>query len=201
MSEKSITSKQAGLLLTKIRGLVEDHTKASMDLCWACFEADTQMVRVAKSKYEFCWKVWGYPSWEEFCGQELGLHMTTAYAYKKVWEVFFVDLAGAWDKDLVLPITKMRILTSANLTKRNVEGWLKKAKKMNCRKLRAEVYGTDELHSFAAMVSGSDMRRIQKILKKGRDVYGEDESRGKLLVHILQDWANRQKGSHLRVAA
>lgn len=195
----AISQKQATLLRTKIQGFVDAGKENAMDLCWACYEADTQMVRV-KGQLEHCWKVWGYPTWEEYVGQEMGLHMTTAYAYKKIWEVFYVDFNGAWDKSLLLSITKMRLLSVAPLTKKNINTWLKRAAGVNCRKLRAMVYDTEELRNFSTLVTVKELERINQILDQGRDVYGEEDApRGKVLVSILRDWAKKQR--HLKTAA
>lgn len=197
MVQSSITPKQATTLRYQIQEVVRTTSRGTMDLCWACYEADTQMVRVG-DKVDFVWKVWGYETWEEFAGCELGLHMTTAYAFRKVWEVFYIDLSGSWDEELLLPITKMRILSRV-VTKDNVEGWLKKARTVNCRKLRALVYGEAEVRSFATTVSLADFDRIQRILERGKDFY-DGCSKGEALANILKEWESTHRKTRLKAA-
>lgn len=196
MKDTYLSTKQSEELRRRIKDVVSSHKKASLDLCEVIYESDVQMTRV-KGDYVYCWKAWGFESWEDYVGVEIGMHMTTAYAYKKIWEVFCVDLVGAWDVGLLQPITKMRLLSAALLNKKNVNAWLRKAATMNCRELRAAVYDTEELRHFSIEVSDPQLNRINRVLEQGRAVYGE-VSKGQLLANILKEWSDK-KG--LRAAA
>lgn len=189
--ELKLSSKQAEALREKVRTVVETNKKEAIDLCMVVYETDVRVVAV-NDEYRFCWELWGYKSWEEFLGKEMDLHITTAYCLKKVWEVFYVDLQGAWNTDLLLGITKMKILAAARLDHRNVESWLKKAKGMTCRELRAKVFGTEETYSFATHLTGSQMTMVKRILDQAKTsvTKGEKMSRGDLLVHIMREWRN-----------
>lgn len=165
-----------------------------MDICWVLYEVDHTVVRVAGALVPV-WEAWGYKDWNDFVGLEMGLHPQTAYVYKRIWETFYVDLAGAWDAKLLQSITKMRILCAANLTKRNVNAWLKKASKMTCAKLVAEVYNTEELHSFTASVTGAELTALNKAIDTARSAFGEDLPRGEALVRIVSEWAQMVKNT------
>lgn len=193
-----ISMHQADLLRKRLKDIVIANAQTCKDLYWAVYESDVQMVRNGSGQLEYCWKVWGYDTWEDYVGKELDMHVTTAYAFKKIWEVFWVDLAGAWDESLLLGVSKMRILTAAALTKQNVNKWLKKAATMNCRLLRAEVFGTEELKSFTAIVSASNLQRLNKIIDQGRNTFGEDLTRGEVLTNILKSWADDHPKTRLR---
>lgn len=191
---KALTKKRADLLRTKVQDIVESHAQGSMDLCWALYEIDHTVVRVAGNLVPV-WETWGYKTWDDFVGKEVGLHPHTAHLYKRVWEVFYVDLAGAWDANLRLGITKMRILCAANLNRKNVNSWLKKAKGMTCAKLLAEVYDTQELHSFTASVTSREMAQLKKGVEAAREAFGEDLPRGQALVKIVNEWTKIAQGA------
>ena len=184
---KPLSERSSKLLREKIQTIVNQFAQGSMDLCWAVYEVDHALVRVG-GEIVPVWEAWGYNSWSRCVGVELDLHPTTAYAYKRIWETFYVDLAGAWSVDNLLGITKMRILCAADLNKRNVNGWLKKARKMTCAQLVSEVYGTDKMHSFTAMVTGNELETLRKAIDTGREAFGEDLPRGEVLAMILKEW-------------
>lgn len=188
--QPTLTSKQTEQFRAKIDSIVSSVRTAAMDLCWAAYESDVNMTRV-DGELVFCWQTWGYSSWEEFVGKELDLHVTTAYAYKRIWEVFYVDLAGAWDTSMLLGITKMRHLTSAPLTKANVNAWLKRAKKHTCRELVALIYEREDIHSFAVPLTASQLKQVHRTLDQARSAFskGEKMTRGQRLTAILREWA------------
>jgi hypothetical protein len=185
-----LTSRQTEQFRDKINNIVGSGRAASMELCWAAYESDVNMTRV-NGELVFCWSTWGYDSWEDFVGKELDLHVTTAYAYKRIWEVFYVDLAGCWDTGMLLGITKMRHLTSAPLTKSNVNTWLKRAKKLTCRELVAQIYDRDDTHSFAVPLTSSQLKLVHRAIEQGKTSFtrGEKMSRGQVLTAIMREWA------------
>lgn len=200
-ASKTMTVKQIDSLHERVKTIVDENKRASIELCMAVWETNTSMVNV-DGEYKYCWETWGHKSWEDFLGKEMHLHLNTAYRLSKVWETFYVDLQGAWDLSLLLGITKMKLLTAAPLTQRNVESWLRKAAAMNCRQLRAAVHNTEELHQFATQLTGSQMNAIKRALEQAKSSYtrGEKMGRGELLVHIVRDWANANKPSLRNVA-
>ena len=207
MSKKkdaALTKRGADELRKKINGIVENTAKASMDVCWALYETERATVNIG-GKVMFVFEAWGFKEWGDYVGHELHLHPTTAFAYRKVWEVFYVDLAGAWDKNLLLPITKMRTLTAANLTKKNVNAWLKKAAKMTCAQLVAEVYETEELKHFHVSLTKRQHASVNRSLLLARETFpeGGDMPRGDVLFRIVDEWAaliKKSKGRKLRLA-
>lgn len=190
----NLSAAEATLFREKVRNVVDSNRGASIELCQLVYESDVTLVRV-NGELKYCWEAWGYKSWEDFLGEEMDLHLQTAIRLKKVWEVFYVDLVGAWNPELLLGITKMRLLSIVDLTPRNVEGWLKKAKKMNCRLLQAAVFETAVKHSFAVSLTGSQMTQIKRTLAHLRGTLnnGDKLSRGELLMAVCKQWrdANR----------
>lgn len=185
-----LNARQTEQFHAKIAGIVETGKAATMQLCWAAYESDVNMTRV-NGQLVFCWATWGHDSWEDFVGKEMDLHVTTALAYKRVWEVFYVNLEGAWSPDLLLGITKMRLLSMAKLTKGNVTSWLKRAKKITCRELAALVQDREELHSFAVPLTASQMRLVRRTLDQAKDSFarGDRMSRGQVMTQIMREWA------------
>lgn len=158
-----------------------------MDVCWAVYETYIAQAVIGGREVPV-WQAWGYDSWQAFVGIELGLHFTTAYGYRRIWETFYVKLAGSWDTKNLLPLTKMRILCAAKMDKRNVNTWLRKAKTMTCSQLVAAVYGTEELHTFVASVTGSELTKLQAVIDEAREAFGNDLPRGEVLVKIAEEW-------------
>ena len=193
-SDNSLTPKQAEELRQKLVGMAKANRETCMDVCWACYESNVAMTRDGNGELVYCWQTWGHDTWESYVGKELDLHLTTAYSFAKIWEVFMVQLEGAWDRELLLGITKMRLLSSANLTKKNVNSWLRRAATMTCRELRAAVYETDELHSFAASLTAPQMKQVLNALEVAKAAFphGEKMSRGDLLARVMKDWRSTQ---------
>lgn len=182
-----LNSAQTESFREHIQSVVNEGKKSSIDLCQMVWESDVSMVRV-NGELKHCWQSWGHTSWEDFLGKEMHLHLQTAYALRKVWQVFYVDLVNDWNKDLVLGITKMRLLTRLSLTPRNVESKLRQARGMNCAKLLAMVSDNEESRSFAVQVTNSQMNSIRKSLDHLRTTLnnGENMSRGELLTHMAR---------------
>lgn len=196
-----ITSAKAEALLERVRQVVETNAQSNFDLCQILYETSQAVVSVG-GNIVFAYQTWGYKNWFDFVETEIGLHEQSANAYRRVYEVFGIELAGAWDTGKPLPITKMRILTAANLTKVNVRAWLKKAEKMTCCKLVSEVYGTAEQVHFSASVSKRGLNDINRALDTARASFGEDLPKGDLLVRMLNEWSDiRKKTRRLRAVA
>lgn len=189
---KILNERTAERFRAKIQDFVSAHAKASIELCWALYETDHALVLIGGQPTSL-WEAWGYKSWREFVGVELGMHPTTAYCYRRVWEVFYVELAGAWAEKDLLPITKMRILCAAKMDKNNVTAWLTKAKKMTCPQLVAAVYGTEELHTFATSMTAKEMEAVRNAIEDARGAFGTDLPRGGILARMVQEWQTMHK--------
>lgn len=191
----TMTRKEAQGFLTKIERLVANRKKGSMDLCEVVYQVSYTTVSFGGDLL-YLWQFWGHESWENFVGLVLGLHPTTAYVYRKVHEVFYVELEGAWDIGNLLPITKMRILAAdRGLNKRNVNTKLKRAAKKTCPQLVAEIYGVDELRHLSVSVSASEMKTIGRAIEKARKAFTADDTskrlpRGQVLARMAREWAN-----------
>lgn len=185
--EHHLNADQAKLFRDKIHSVVNEGMRSSIEMCQMVYESDVTMVRV-NGELKLCWQAWGYDSWEEFLGKEMHLHLKTGYALRKVWQVFYVDLVNDWNKELLLGLSKMRLLTRVNLTSRNVESWLRRAGKLNCAKLLALVSGQEELHSFAVNVTGSQMKSLRRSLDYLRESLprGDKMTRSELLVEMAR---------------
>jgi len=193
MKNGRYTEKQATKLRDRLAEIVDEHKRASMDLCWACYETYNAYIEIGGEPVAV-WTLWDYDSWSDCVNIELGLHQTTAYQYKRIWETFYVNLASAWDVKLLLPVTKMRILCAAGLNRRNVNAWLRRGAKMTCSKLVAEVYGTDELRNLAVPVTSDELETINEVINEAREVFGK-EPRGVILTKVLREW----RGVHRKV--
>lgn len=201
-ADASLSTAQADALREKVRSVVGNNKNESIDLCQMVWETDVNMVRL-EGKLVYCWEVWGYKTWEDFLGKEMDLHLKTAQGLKRVWETFYVDLASAWDKSLLLGITKMRLLTLVRLDKNNVEKWLRRAAGMNCRKLRATIMGVEDYRSFKVDLTSSQFDAMTRALDLARTSFtsGEKMSRGELLIQVVKGWRDANKGAGLRRVA
>lgn len=204
-TKKQLTSKQSLALRERIRAVCETHNTASFELCRAAYESYVSVVKV-DDKYKFCWNVWGFTAWEDYVAKEMEIHLTTAYALKRVWEVFYVDLDGAWKPTHRLAITKMKLLAAGapfiKLSRSNVESWLKRAKGMTCGELRAKIFGGVELKAFAVRLTQSQRDQVAKTLDEYRSFLGDETlTRGQILLRITNDWRKQVRPSLSAVAA
>jgi predicted DNA-binding ribbon-helix-helix protein len=185
--DKHLTQAQAATFRDKIQSVILAGRTTSIDLCQMVWESDVTMVRV-NGDLKYCWQTWGYTSWEDFLGKEMDLHLKTAYGLRKVWQVFYVDLLNDWNKELLLGLTKMRLLTRMKLTPTNVESKLRKARDMTCAKLLAMVSDQEERRSFAVKITATQMNSLVKSLELLRATLpkGETMTRGDLLVHMAR---------------
>jgi hypothetical protein len=199
---KGLSPRQADAFRARVTDIISSGRKTAMDLCWAAYESDVNMTRV-KGKLVFCWAAWGYESWEDYVGKELDLHMTTAYAYKKIWETFYVTFEGAWDPSLLVGITKMRHLSSAPLTKSNINAWLRKAAKMTCKELSEQIFDHDGMRSFAVPVTSAQLKVMQRTLDEAKTTFskGENMSRGQLMTNIMREWLELKANAKPRLRA
>ena len=187
--EVKLTVKQADTLRSRVQSATRASAEATFHLCELLHESFISVVNTNKG-WKFVWEYWGYKTWFDFVEIEVGMHETTANSYKKIWEVFGIELNGAWDFADALPVTKMRILSAADINKRNVKAWLHKAARMTCCELQAEVYGTEVMHTLAVSVSKRELQTINKALKAARGDYENPKkvTRGELLLGIVKDW-------------
>lgn len=164
-----------------------------MELCRVLWETYYACVEV-RGKLVEVHELWGYGSWADYVETELDLHWQTASAYRRVHDVFEVDLEGFYDRTKVVGITKMRILTRAGLTKRNVAGWLNKAAKMSCCELEHAVSGHDYSYTISLTLSEKDKFAVEDALERAKKFYGIT-SRGEALAQLIRDWAPRNRKS------
>lgn len=201
IKESEVTIKHAEALRQKCRSVGTRHKVLSMELCEAVWETECTVVK-KDGEFIYCWALWGYTSWEDFLGKEMDLHLQTAYGLKNVWQTFGIDLKGSWDPELLLGITKMRLLTLAPLNRKNVNAWLRRAKIMTCKHLRAEVYGEEETHMLALPLTGSQLKQVRGALEMAKSSLpnGDRMNRGALLAQIISEWSATRRGGSRRAA-
>jgi hypothetical protein len=66
---------------------------------------------------------------------------------------------------------------------------------MNCRQLRAHIFGADEIHSFAVTLTGNQLKQMKSTLDQLRESLsnGEKLSRGELLMAMSRQWREANK--------
>ena len=183
-------------------------TKSVMDLAAALWDTYSNDVTVGGEPMPL-WAAWGYESWFDYSERELGIHQTTAAAYRRIHEVFEIDVKDGWDRSLSSSYTKMRILCRV-VTKANANTWLRKAAKLSCCELEEQVLQAvgksraGAIHSFAASVTKRELAKINEVLADAREGFEEDEERrGKILVRVLEEWQVifRRKAARAKKAA
>jgi hypothetical protein len=185
----------------------EKTTKSVMDLAAALWDTFHNDVTVGGQSVQL-WEAWGFESWFDYAERELGIHQTTAAAYRRIHEVFEVELKDAWDKGLTASYTKMKSLCRV-VTRTSANAWLRKAAKLSCCELEEEVtlalYGKTRggaVHSFLANVTKTELAKINQVLSEAREASDEPERRGKVLTRILEEWQTiHQRAKRVRRAA
>ena len=164
-------------------------TDAQFDLGEHLYNTYYETVKDSEYGEIAVWSSWGYDSWEEYVEVELGLHWTTARKYRKVYEIFWVDLNGAWGVDeLPESMTKMITLTQVPLTKKNLNGWLTKARSLSCCGLQALASGEEtEWSNLNMRLTKSAATEVGSLLDKNKKTFNVT-SRGEVLLKILREW-------------
>lgn len=172
----------------------EKTTKSVMELAAALWDTYHNDVKIGSINIQL-WEVWGYKSWFDYAERELGIHQTTAASYRRIHEVFEVDLKDSWDKNLACSYTKMKSISRV-VTKKNVNSWLKKAATLSCCELDEHVieamYGKSKsgaTHSFLVNVTKKELAKISQVLSEAKEGFEDpDERRGSVLTRILEEW-------------
>ena len=204
----TLTSARADALRQKAIAVTEQNTKSDLALAEVLWETWAYDVKVNGEQIPL-WTAWGHENWEQYVEVELGVHMTTAAGFRKMHEVYSVQLKDAFDPNALdgISATKLKILTRV-VSARNINGWLKKAKKLSCCALEEEVmhsiHGTGKvgaIHTLSMFVTKAEQKRAGRILDQAMTDMGIDR-RGKALLAILEEWeVIKSRSKKVRVAA
>jgi hypothetical protein len=158
-------------------------------MCEVLYDTFYDTVSTDDGKLVAVWSDWDHGSWEEFVEVEAGMHKETGAAYRRVWEVFYIELAGHWDEKHLVSITRLKTL-APHVTKRNVESWLKKAKTMSCCALNHAVRGDAGNYKTVSMsMTESEAAEFDAIVDVGRREW--EGSRGSVVMEIIREWAKK----------
>lgn len=204
---KTLTTVSAQRLRTKACELSRAEGRSRFALAEVIHDLYYGVVEVG-SKEVPLFKFFGFKTWFDYVeSDEVGLHVSTAAGYRAVWDVFGVKLAGQWDRELMLPFTKMRALTRV-VDATNVNSWLKRAARLTCCALEDEIAGKSkrrQYRHFAAFVTDHQLARVVNILDRASDEFPDLTTRGDLLVKVLEQWhgvvkVGKTYGKKLRLA-
>jgi hypothetical protein len=203
---QKISTSKANTLRQRAVDVVQQETKKVLELAevlWETWAFDVKVNGVDTA----LWTAWDHDTWEEYVEVELGIHMTTAANFRRMHEVYNIDLKGAIEDASMegISYTKLKILTRV-ATKKNVNAWLRKAKKISCCALEEEVahvlYGDGKVgavHTLAILCTKREQKRMRDIIMQYQS---DNETRrpGAALLAILEEWntiknrvARRQK--------
>ncbi|HEY8097166.1 MAG TPA: hypothetical protein VIE65_13870 [Methylobacter sp.] len=198
MSTKSpaISQVAANKLREKALGLVVQDTKCQLEIAETLYELYYGTVEVGGGELAL-YKFFGYPSWFAYVEEEVGMHITTSHIYRNVHDIFMIRLKGKWDIDLMPSWTKMKALArlSFELDAKNVNSWLKKAKRMPACALEEEIdealYGRQKKGAhrhFLAMLTDRQLTSANAVIELGRQEFEKEslEMRGE---RILEQWS------------
>jgi hypothetical protein len=191
---QKITTARADSLRQKAIDAVKKDTRSVLELAAVLWETWVHDVKVNGLMVPL-WTAWDHDSWEQYVEVELGIHMTTASNFRKMHQVYGIDLVDAIDPEAIdgLSATKLRALTKV-VTKTNVNRWFKRAKKMSCcgldEEIMEELYGTSKvgaIHTLAILCTKREQKRMRNIIQQ----YQSDNNLarpGAALVAILEEW-------------
>lgn len=189
-----ISKDRASVLRKNLHAAVEHNAHTSWKLCEAMYHSYYSVVVISNKTVEV-WRLWGYKSWEDFVEKEAGLHYNTAHSYKNVYDKFGFTLAGKWPMSALLPVTKMRLLTYADLTPNNVQAWMRRAADMSCCKLEDLVFNGDGAIKLTLTgLSEKDKRDLQRAIDVAKRDFGEDVgTNGQAVAFIVREWLGARK--------
>jgi hypothetical protein len=191
---RKISSSKAGILRQRAVTIVQEETKKVLELAAVLWETWAFDVKVNGVDTPL-WVAWDYSDWEQYVEVELGIHMTTASQFRRMHEIYNIELKGAIEPESMegISYTKLKILTRV-VTKRNVNGWLRKAKKISCCSLEEEVaeaiYGERKIgavHTLAILCTKREQKRARNIIQQYQ---ADNQLRrpGEALLAILEEW-------------
>jgi len=189
----SHSQSSANKLRDKIVALCGQERKAQLEVAEAVYELYYGTVEVGGGELPL-WSFFGHKSWFDYVETEVGMHVSTAAAYRMVHDVFMVRLKGKWDQNEIASFTKMKALTRV-VEPGNVNAWLKRANSITCCALEEEIlehmYGKRKAGAhrhFTAMLTSRQLTSVNAIIEVGRQEFPELESRGAVLAKILEQW-------------
>ncbi len=183
----------ANKLRDKIVLLCGQERKAQFEVAEAVYELYYGTVEVGGGELPL-WSFFGHKSWFEYVETEVGLHVSTAAAYRMVHDVFMVRLQGKWDQSITPSFTKMKALVRV-VDAKNVNAWLKRANSISCCALEEEIHEflhgkkkTGANRHFVTMLTTRQLTAVNSIIEVGRQEFPDLESRGEILTKILEQW-------------
>ena len=187
-----LTEKKAAALKDRLDQALGEHKKNCLALAELLHDTYISTIVVGEQT-KFVYETWGYKTWAQFVRTEVGMFKATAVNYRKVWRVFGIELQGTFAIEDVLPIGKMVLLTHAELTAKNVNSWLKKARTMSCLDLKKEIGGGPRIRNFSVAMSEADLRRINSAIRVYWDTVDDTVTRAKVVASIMEDWKSKQR--------
>jgi hypothetical protein len=118
------------------------------------------------------WVAWGHETWLEYVEHELGIHQSTATAFRRIHEVFNIELNGCWERAEFdkFSATKLKALCKV-VNKKNVNGWIRRAAKLSCCELDEAILESqnggvraDAIHTLAILCTASEQKKMRSII-------------------------------------
>jgi len=204
--EKSLTlnAEDAKKLRNQAVEATQSHTNSILLLgivLWNTFRYNTSFNGLEAP----LWEAWGHESWFEYVEHELGIHKSTAVAYRRIHEIFNIELESCWDRAVFdqLSATKLRALCKV-VNKKNVNGWMRKAVKFSCCQLDEAIVVSqnggiraDAIHTLSILCTKSEQKKMRDIITQAKDDMKLDRP-GKALLRILQEWSVSQAAQEVR---
>lgn len=175
--------------------VTEQNTKSVLQLAEVLWETYTHDVKIGGNVIAL-WAAWDYSDWFQYVEVELGIHQTTAAIFRRMHEVYNIDLKDSFDSGVMdgISATKLKILTRV-VTRKNINAWLRKAAKLSCCGLEEEVddavHGSGRpgaIHTLAVTCTKSEQKKARAIINKAMIDLGADRP-GKALLQILEEWS------------
>jgi hypothetical protein len=91
---KKISTSKADTLRQKAVTIVQEETKKILELAAILWETWACDVKVNGLDTPL-WTAWDHDSWEQYVEVELGIHMTTASQFRRMHEIYNIELNGS----------------------------------------------------------------------------------------------------------
>ncbi len=194
MASNTITSAKAESLRNRAKEVMEQNTKSVLAMAEVLWETWAYTVTVGGLETNL-WTAWGFADWFAYVEVELGIHQSTAANFRRMHEVYNIELKDSFESDAMdgISATKLKILTRI-VTKKNINAWLRRAKKMSCCSLEEEVlheltgHGRPgAVHTFAILCTKAEQKRMRNLVQQAMTDMGVDRP-GKALFLMLEEW-------------
>lgn len=190
-----INKAEARAMRGEVSRRVKRKVQDDWELCGWLYHTKNVEVKDGKETmafYEYC----EYEDWESYVEDEIGLVVSMAKRYVRVWTRFAVELGSVLDTSLIVNITKMIRLSHPNsgMTEKNVNKWLKRAATMDDDEIASIIDPRRSTTQVTFHYHPTQDTHHRKAFRMLAEEFGDEITKGNLFINLCKEYVqNRNK--------